>query len=89
MSTAIRPLAEVLTGLPAFESGDAYRAAAPFELYDEVSISPYQSARWTLLLERLNAGRAEARDVGQELPRVGVIGETLTFLRRRLAGVAT
>lgn len=88
MSTAIRPLAEVLTELPALAEGGAPRAGAPFELYGAVGISPYPAARWTILLERLGAFVREAAELGGAVPRVAAIGETVAFIRRRVAQVA-
>ena len=88
MSTGIRPIAEVLTDLPAYADGSQDRAGPPFELYDAVSVSPFLPARWTVLLERLEACSAAALDLGAEVPRLGRVGETLSFIRRNLAGVA-
>ena len=88
MSTGIRPIAEVLTDLPAYADGSQDRAGPPFELYDAVSVSPFLPARWTVLLERLEACSAAALDLGAEVPRLARVGETLSFIRRNLAGVA-
>ena len=89
MSTAIRPIAEVLTEMPAFGPDVPERAGPPFELYGELSISPFPPARWTVLLERLATISAEAAVLGQEVPRLGAIGETIGFVRRRIAEVAS
>lgn len=88
MSTAVRPLAEVLTELPAFADDDGPRAAPTFELYGEVTLSPFREARWTLLLERLDALTEEAAALAVVHPRLGSVGQTLSFLRRRIAEVA-
>ena len=88
MSTAIRPLAEVLTELPAFAGDPGPTAGPTFELYDEVTVSPFLPARWTILLERLAAVAGEARSLAPVVPRAGAIGETISFLRRRIAEVA-
>jgi hypothetical protein len=88
MSTAIRPIAEVLTELPAFADGGPDRAGPPFELYDEVSLSPFPEARWTMLLDDLATIAAEARDLGATLPRLAAIGETVGFARRTVEQVA-
>src|SRR3712207_704723 len=88
MSVAIRPLAEVLTELPALGPENPATAGAPFEIYDRESASPFPSARWTILLERLQAVIDDASSLGAELPRVGAVGDTLRFLRRSLAQVA-
>ena len=88
MSTGIRPIAEVLSDLPAFtEAGDG-RAGPPFELYDAISVSPFLTARWTILLERVQACATAALGLGAEVPRLGRVGETLGFIRRNLAAVA-
>lgn len=88
MSTAIRPIAEVLTALPAFAEGTPDRAGPPFELYDEVSLSPFPEARWTVLLEDLAAIVAEARDLGSAVPRLAAVAETVGFARRTVARAA-
>ena len=88
MSTGIRPIAEVLTDLPAFTEGGDGRAGPPFELYDAISVSPFLTARWTILLERLQACATAALGLGAEVPRLGRVGETLGFIRRNLAAVA-
>jgi Ferritin-like len=88
MSTGIRPISEVLTDLPAYADGGEGRAGPPFELYDAVSVSPFLPARWTILLERLQACATAAVALGSEVPRLARVGETLSFIRRNLAGVA-
>jgi hypothetical protein len=88
MSTGIRPISEVLTDLPAYADGGEGQAGPPFELYDAVSVSPFLPARWTILLERLQACSTAALALGAEVPRLARVGETLSFIRRNLAGVA-
>jgi hypothetical protein len=88
MSVAIRPLAEVLTEMPAVGPESPATAGAPFEIYDRESASPFPSARWTILLERLQAVIDDAMSLGEDLPRVAAIGDTVRFVRRNLAEVA-
>jgi hypothetical protein len=88
MSVAIRPLAEVLTELPATGPESHATAGAPFEIYDRESASPFPSARWTILLERLQGVIDDALSLGEEIPRVGAVGDTIRFVRRSLAEVA-
>jgi hypothetical protein len=71
MSVAIRPIAEVLTTSPFAAANDPRRAGPPFELYADVSLSPFPDARWTMLLERLDAIVAEATELQQAVPRLG------------------
>jgi hypothetical protein len=58
MSAAVRPLAEILTQMPAFEPDDGWMAGAPFEFYSIPRLPPQLKPRWLILLQRLeNAGR--------------------------------
>jgi hypothetical protein len=88
MSVAIRPIAEVLTTSPFGAPDDPRRAGPPFELYADVSLSPFPDARWTMLLERLDAIVAEAAELQRAAPRLGAIGETIGFVRRSVAAAA-
>ena len=53
MVMALRPLAEMLAEMPAFEGGGPERAGAPFEIYRSVRFLPQKAAAWTVLHERL------------------------------------
>lgn len=88
MSTGIRPIAEVLTTLPAYADGGPERAGPPFELYDAVTLSPFVLARWTILLERLDTCAAAATALGSEVDRLTQVGETFSYIRRNVALVA-
>lgn len=52
MSGVIRPLAEILTDLPALDDKSDVRAAPTFEIEAYISVSPKTPARWTRLFER-------------------------------------
>jgi Ferritin-like len=88
MSIAVRPLAEEVTKAPLDDPQAPERAGPSFEVYSEVTLSPYPEARWILLLERLGAIVAECGELAGEQPRVGAIGETLAILREDLAASA-
>lgn len=87
MSTAVRPIAEVLSELPAGDDAEPPRAGPGFELYGDMTLSPYPDARWTILMERLDVVVAEAVRLGAEIPRLGAVGETTGFVRRSIAAV--
>jgi hypothetical protein len=89
MSVAVRPLAEEVTKAPLDDPQAPERAGPSFEIYSDVSLSPYPEARWTILLERLDALVADCADLGQESSRVGAIGETLSIMRGDLAAFAS
>ena len=88
MSVAVRPLAEEVTKAPLNDPHEPERAGPSFEIYSDVSLSPYPEARWTILLERLDGLVAACLDLGREFPRVGAVGETLAIMRGDLATVA-
>jgi hypothetical protein len=89
MSVAIRPLAEELTKAPLDDPKAPERAGPSFEIYSDVSLSPYPEARWPILLERLDGLVAGCIDIGKDVPRAAAIGETLSIMRGDLAAVAS
>ena len=88
MSVAIRPLAEEVTQSPLDDPNAPQRAGPSFEIYSDISLSPYPEARWTILLESLDNLIGEAKELGITLPRISAIGETLNIMRNDLAIVA-
>jgi len=54
MTMFVRPLAEVLTELPAFKDGKGGNAGAGFELNGDVLLVPTIDATWDLFQERIN-----------------------------------
>jgi len=85
MSVALRPLAEEATRAPLGDPADPKRAGPSFEIYSDVSLSPYPEARLPILLERLDGLVAGCLELGREQPRIAAIGETLAILRGDLA----
>lgn len=88
MSTAVRPIAEVLTSLPATPYG-VENAGPPFELYLPVIIPPELKNRWPMLFEAFDgviAGAAQlgAGNVHSAFGRLAHIAETLTIMKRSL-----
>lgn len=54
MSAVIRPLAEVLTEMPAKNNLDEGTAGPGFEIYSGLRLAPNKENRWTILRERFN-----------------------------------
>ena len=61
MSAVIRPVAEVLTEMPANEGGDRGTAGPGFEIYSGLRLAPDRSNRWTVLQERFVQEIGDAR----------------------------
>jgi len=53
MSAVVRPLAEVLTEMPATDDLDGGNAGPGFEIYSGMRLAPDRANRWTVLRERL------------------------------------
>jgi len=80
MSTALRPLAEILTTLPATEDGASGTAGPTFELFSTVSIAANLPNRWTVLIEHLTAIADAGKTLVAVHPRIPHIAQNLTWL---------
>jgi hypothetical protein len=91
MSAILRPLAEVLTELPAGGEGDSDRAGAPFETYGAIAPAPSSAARWAVIDERLERAAAEAARLAADaqLPRMRFIAENLALMHAGIRRVST
>jgi len=87
MSVAIRPIAEILTECPFSRPDDPRRAGPSFELPGDVYLAPDPGARWTMVMERLDAIVSRCRELAKIAPRLGPIGDTMGYMRRSLARV--
>jgi len=85
MSTAIRPIAEVLTSLPATPGGKE-TAGPSFELYLPVMVPPELGNRWLMLFEELDQVIAAAGQLGRAgaLGRLAHIADTLGIMKQSL-----
>ncbi len=84
MSVAVRPLGEIVSEMPLADPSAAERAGPCFEVYGDVSASPYPEAQWAILFERFNRSIDACRELGTEIPRAALVAETLGYLRRNL-----
>lgn len=90
MSTTIRPIAEVLTSLPA-TAGGAENAGPTFELYLPVLLPPEPKNRWLMLFELFDDVIFASRRLGGESPdmaRLARVADTLSIMKRTLQAVA-
>lgn len=78
MSGLVRPLAEMLTELPATADPAGPTAGPPFELYGVLKIPANPRARFAIAAERFTAGGAEARKILKNEPQL----TRLAFLAR-------
>ncbi|MDQ4068372.1 MAG: ferritin-like protein [Actinomycetota bacterium] len=75
MTMFVRPLAEILTELPAFDDPGGGNAGPGFELSGDVLLFPTLDATWTLFQERLDALAAGFEAVVKADPWIGLPGQ--------------
>jgi hypothetical protein len=88
MTMAIRPLAEVLTAMPARDPDDGTTAGPSFDTRGAVALLPHRRAAWTVLEESLRglATQAAATARRDGVPaRVGYIATSLNMIAERFA----
>ncbi len=97
MTMFVRPLAEILTEMPAFDDPAGGNAGPGFELNGDVLLFPTLDATWTLFQERLDALAGGFDDVVKADPWLDLPGqrsgggphsliwERLDYLRRNMA----
>ncbi|TKK87220.1 hypothetical protein FDA94_19095 [Herbidospora galbida] len=87
MSSFLRALAEILTELPVGDDPADGVAGIPFEVYEEVRLSPRHEPRFTIVMEGLagleNDCKALAGETG--VARLGVLAEHAGWMRHNLA----
>lgn len=88
MTMAIRPLAEVLTGLPTTKPDDGTRAGPSFATGSGAVFLPHRAAAWTVLTQQLQELTDQAHTVAA-MPgapvRLAYIAETLSLVTARFA----
>jgi Ferritin-like len=65
MSAVVRPLAEVLTEMPATNEPEGGNAGPGFEIYSGMRLAPDRTNRWTVLQERLRQEVEDSRALAQ------------------------
>lgn len=87
MSSFLRAIAEILTELPVRDDPADGVAGIPFEVYEEVRLSPRHEPRFTIVMEALTALEHDCKQLAGEtgIPRLGVLAEHAGWLRHNLA----
>lgn len=91
MTQVIRPLAEILTALPAFDTLSPARAGPSFEITGTIALLPHTGAALQVLTEKLSALSTCAIELGQrdDLPnRLTSIGQNLLIMASKFASIA-
>lgn len=88
MTMAVRPLAELLTEMPAFPDDRESKAGASFNPSGRIAFLPHREAAWTVLEEELR-GLAQRADTVSRMPgvpaRLTYIARSFDLIARRFA----
>ena len=85
MTSVLRPIAEILTEMPATTSTSHNGNAGPtFELYGSLQISTQQSNRWIIVKEDLDAVANDARVLSSINKRLNFVSDNLLLIKQNL-----
>jgi hypothetical protein len=84
MTMGIRPLAEIITELPAGKDPKGHLAGPTFELHGGLQLSSQPEARWSILTECLELITKAATDLSGLNRRIGFVGENVGQINRNL-----
>lgn len=86
MSSFIRPIAEILTGMPVGDDPRDGVAGIPFEVFEEIRLPPRHEPRFTLIEEALAELAAHCRQLAADtgLRRLDTLAEHAGWIRRNL-----
>jgi len=88
MTMAVRPLAEMLSAMPAHDPDDDTTAGASFDPSTTIAFLPHREAAWTVIDEQLRAVTALARAAAGRPgapPRLAYVARSLELIARRFA----
>ena len=84
MTMAIRPIAEILTTMPATNEPSDGNAGPPFELYGDLQLSTQESNRWIILNERFESIIAETIDLSDINKRFSFIAGNISMIQNNI-----
>jgi ferritin-like protein len=84
MTMGIRPIAEILTAMPATNEPSDGNAGPPFELYGDLQLSTQETNRWLILNERFETIIAETIDLSDINKRLSFIAENISIIQNNI-----
>jgi DUF917 family protein len=91
MTQVIRPIAEILTALPAYDYPSPFRAGPSFEITNAIDLLSHPASAFRVLTEKLSALSLYANELGAraDLPdRLTSIGHNLFIMAKKFESVA-
>jgi hypothetical protein len=84
MTTILRPIAEILTEMPATDDPSQGNAGPPFELYGDLKLSTQFSGRWIILMENLDAIANESVRLSSLNQRLDLVSENTLLIKQNI-----
>ncbi len=84
MTMALRPIAEILTDMPATDDPNDGNAGPPFELYGDLQLSTQESNRWVILNERFDSIIMQAKELSDINERLAFISESISLIKNNI-----
>ena len=84
MTMAIRPIAEILTTMPATNEPSDGNAGPPFELYGDLQLTTQESNRWIILNERFESIVAETIHLSDINKRFSFIAGNMSMIQNNI-----
>jgi hypothetical protein len=86
MTSALRPIAEILTEMPATNTNNPNEgnAGPTFELFGSLQLSTQEAGRWIILGERLNAAANEAARLSSLNQRLDLISQNILLVKQNI-----
>jgi len=84
MTSALRPIAEILTEMPATNDPNQGNAGPTFELYGNLKLSTQPSSRWMILMEKLDAIANESARLLSLNRRLVLISENVFLIKQNI-----
>ena len=84
MTMAIRPIAEILTTMPATNEPSDGNAGPPFELYGDLQLTTQESNRWIILSERFESIITETINLSDINSRFSFIAENISMIHNNI-----
>jgi hypothetical protein len=84
MTSILRPIAEILTEMPATDDPNQGNAGPTFELYGDLKLSTQPSSRWIILTENLDATANESKRLSSLNRRLYLISENMFLIKQNI-----
>ena len=84
MTSVLRPIAEILTEMPATNDPNRGKVGPTFELYGSLQLSTQMSSRWLILGEKLDGVANESEKLSSLNQRLSFVSENISLINQNI-----